>query len=222
MADEEYQTSDGAKRASDLVVSLGGQMIWFEVTNFRLRMATKVSGDLEAFEDEVIGSPAKPGKLFKKLRQLSKRADDFARARWRGKPVRLAGKTYVEVNRIWPVVVTLESFPLDSFVWDYLRVKIGEWRLLGDSKLAPLQIMNVRNLEEICELGPSAGSLLHLLLSKTASLAGRDESWDNFLYFEFHAKRTRPSVEELKGALEENETLAFVKDTLGFKPPSGP
>lgn len=220
-ADEEYVAEKGrVKRAPDFVVSMGREMIWFEVTSLRVRQPTRVSGALEGvagFESDVIGTPERPGKLFDKFLQISKRASDFREVRRGGNPLLLAGKSWQDVKRIWPVVVTLDSFPMDTFMWDYLQGKIKEWRargapeLLADDKFAALQIMNVGNLEQICELGVDCGSFLNLLLMRDR-LGRLDESWDNFLYYEFYQKRPPPSPRELEDRLAESEVLRFLKE----------
>jgi len=131
---------------------------------------TAITGDLAAFESDVDKI------LTRKARQLTERIRDF-----RAGLYTIGGATERDIPRIQPVIATLQSLPESSFTWRYFNDRLRNEGLLQDVGIAPLQVLDIEELEILESVLPRGVSLLEVLERRMADPERRYISMKNFL-----------------------------------------
>lgn len=167
-----YQAAHGEVRTSDLMVVYGRSAVFFEVNSARLQTQTTVRGDPKAFERDA-------GKMIiENAKQLARVITDFRQGRFQ-----LGETSSRDIDRIYPVIVTLQTFPQLPQIWSWL----SHWMVAKKVKLdgagvRPLQVLDseeIENLEAIVQNGYSISDVLEAKCSSKY----REESLKNFLFY---------------------------------------
>jgi hypothetical protein len=114
--------------------------------------------------------------IVDKAKQLTQRIRDF-----RAGLYDLGGTTGRDVDRIYPVIVTIQSIPESTVIWGRIRERLASQRLLTDPGLEPLQLIDVEELEILEAILPQGVSLLDILQARAADPERRNISLKNFL-----------------------------------------
>lgn len=78
--------------------------------------------------------------IVDKAKQLTQRIHDF-----RAGLYDLGGTTGRDVDRIYPVIVTIQSIPESTVIWGRIREPLASRELLTDPGLEPLQLIDVED-----------------------------------------------------------------------------
>ena len=153
-----YRTRKGDAKTSDVVLLYPRTAIFLEVTATRIRFeATGISGDLSAFDrdmDQII---------LQNARQLTHRIRDFRKGLYS-----FDGVTDSDIDRIFPVIVTIHSMPESTLVWHHIRESLADRELLGDAGVQRLQLMDVEELEILEPILHQGVSVLDILEARAA------------------------------------------------------
>ncbi len=172
-----YPTSHGERKTSDLVLLYPRTAIFLEATASRIRLeATAISGDLTAFEADV----AKV--ILENARQLTHRIRDF-----RSGLYTFDGVTGHDIERIYPVIVTVHSVPESTIIWDHMRTMLADRELLSDPGVEPLQLIDVEEVEILETIFQQGVSLLQVIEARAADPERRNIGLKNFLIARFQA-----------------------------------
>ncbi len=170
-----YRTPHGNRKTSDLVLLYPRTTIFLEATASRIRLeATAISGDLSAFEADV----AKV--ILENARQLTHRIRDF-----RAGLYNFDGVTSRDIDRIFPVIVTVHAIPESTIIWDHIRRMLSDRELLTDSRIDRLQLIDVEEIEILETIFPQGISLLEILEARAADPERRNIGLKNFLIARF-------------------------------------
>jgi hypothetical protein len=102
-----YRTRFGDRKSSDVVLVYPRIAIFLDATAMRIRFeATAVSADVAAFDTDVDQI------IVDKANQLTQRVRDF-----RAGLYDFGGTTGRDVDRIYPVIVTIQSIPESTVIW---------------------------------------------------------------------------------------------------------
>ncbi len=156
-------------KACDGVVLYGDTVVLLEYKAALLRYDVRAKGDLSALRTKVADTFGRAAKQF----------DDTILAIEDG----CLGE-FVRpgmVTRYLPLVVTLETLPLNWFFYRVIEEAIAEGGGLGHSKARALQVVAVSELELLEEHMAAGGSLAGLLLERIESDTYRDSPLKNYL-----------------------------------------
>ncbi|MBI3291477.1 MAG: hypothetical protein HYZ73_01520 [Elusimicrobia bacterium] len=167
-----YPATRGEVRTSDLMVVYGRSAVFFEVNSARLQTQTTVRGDPQAFERDA-------GKMIiENAKQLARVITDFRQGRFH-----LGETASRDIDRIYPVIVTLQTFPQLPQIWGWLsHWMAAKGVTLGGTGVRPLQVLDseeIENLEAIVQNGHSISDVLEAKCSSEY----REESFKNFLFY---------------------------------------
>ncbi len=166
-----YQTGKGEAKTSDVVLLYPRTAIFLEVTATRIRFeATGISGDLSAFDRDIDLI------ILQNARQLTDRIRDFRRGLYS-----FDGVTARDIDRIFPVIVTIHSIPESSLIWDHIRAGLAGQKLLGDAGVERLQLMDIEELEILEPILHQGVSVLDILEARAADPERRNIGLKNFL-----------------------------------------
>lgn len=167
-----YPSARGEARTSDLMVVYGRSAVFFEVNSARLQTQTTVRGDPKAFERDA-------GKMIiENAKQLARVITDFRQGRFQ-----LGETTSRDIDRIYPVIVTLQTFPQLPQVWGWLsHWMAAKGVTLGGPGVRPLQVLDSEELENLEAIVQNGHSIPDVLEAKCSS-EYREESFKNFLYY---------------------------------------
>ncbi len=172
-----YRTPQGDRKTSDLVLLYPRTAIFLEATASRIRLeATAISGDLSAFEEDVAKI------ILENARQLTDRIRDFRNGLYGFEKV-----TSRDIDRIYPVIVTIHSIPESTIIWDHIRSMLTDRRLLIDPGVERLQLIDVEELEILETILPQGISLLGILEARAADHERRNIGLKNFLIANYKA-----------------------------------
>jgi hypothetical protein len=174
-----YSTPHGDRKTSDLVVLYPRTAIFIEVTATRIRLeATAISGDLRAFEEDV-------GKIIlANARQMTHRIRDFRQGLYA-----FAGVTRNDIDRIFPVVVTINSIPESTPIWNHILGMLTDRGLLMEPGVERLQLIDVEELDMLEPVLSQGLSLLDILEARSADNERRNIGLKNFLIARFPGER---------------------------------
>jgi hypothetical protein len=166
-----YRTRHGDRKTSDIVLVYPRTAIFLDATAMRIRFeATAVSNDVAAFDTDV-------GQIIiAKAQQLTDRIRDF-RAGLYG----FGGVTARDIDRIYPVIVTIQSIPESTVIWGRIRDRLASHGLLTDPGVESLQLVDVEELEVLETILPQGVSLLDILQARAADPERRNIGLKNFL-----------------------------------------
>ena len=158
----QYERSRGTPEGPDAVI-LGNQgnslsAIFLEVKSSRPNRDVVVSGDLSKLADNwhryLIGTSGKP----KAARQLDRSIKDFRSGKFR-----LPGVDQSSVSIIYPVIITLDPWPLYMEVYEAFCDDVGSFGLLQDSAVAPIDVWSCFDLEFLSPQVLAGRSLFDLI-----------------------------------------------------------
>jgi len=149
--------------------------ILLEAKSSFLLLETKLSGDLEGFQEYFRIT------LLKAATQMSRVIDDFRAGRFL-----VAGLSPSVITRIYPVILTLHYLPLEKFLWNYINAELQAAGVLAQPGVEAVSILPVKDLEKIEALG---GGFLDLVRDRLLDPAWREVPFSNFI---FHRNSGRP------------------------------
>ena len=161
------------KESPEVILDYSPDFIFVDAKTSRLNLETVTTGDLSLYNKDLLEKC-----FFPPLKQMSNRIDDF-----KNKEFQINGKHYKDGDEIWPVIVCLDDFPLDTYIWEYLNKKIVEFNV---TKPKNLQIIHIHDLEYIeAILANNSGlSFLDILKEKNKE-PFKDYYMNNFLHKTF-------------------------------------
>lgn len=148
----------GGERTSDVAMVFGRDLVLFEIHARRVSAAAAVSG----FAADVTLEVSRL--LVEKVDQLG----PSIRALLTGDAT-LPGIDLKQIDRIWPVVVSVGHVMQTRHLWDYLRETLDAAKAepLAEPSVQPLQIMDISDYEKLLGLVQSGESLPGMLAHKT-------------------------------------------------------
>ncbi len=169
----EYGPKNRRVRTSDIILVYGRSAIFLEVTASRLQMQrTAVLGQINAFWDDI------DKVILASSRQLARVIGDFEAGR-----LRIPDTTPTMIDKIYPVIITMQPFPQMPLVWALIDEKIREERIpLFGPKMQPLQLLDGEDVELLEALVESGESMVNVIETKSKSTF-RGQSLKNFLHY---------------------------------------
>lgn len=192
----QYGLKDGAPPSPDAIVvihsSKGLALAFVEVKSSRPKYVDMVTGDTAALRihwgDRLIGDAGNP----KAVRQIDRAIDEFRKGN-----LELDGVSCTAVERIFPVVVTLDQWPLRATLYQRFADDVRSAGLLSQAGVVPIEVFSCEEVEMLvgaAENGSSLGELLDRRFETSAqSIPIRDwmkaaplpsilhETWDRML-----------------------------------------
>jgi hypothetical protein len=166
-----YHVRAGDRRTSDVIIVYDRATIFIEATASRIKMEeTAIAGDLAAFAEDTEKI------ILGKSRQLTERIRDF-----RAGLYTIGGLRDTDLPRIFPVIATLQSMPESSLTWAYFNEQLRSHGLLQDSRVEPLQLLDIEEIEILEGVLPQGVSLPDILDRRMADPERRYISMKNFL-----------------------------------------
>ncbi len=155
--EQRYGPNSG-ERTSDVAVVSGNDLVLFEIHARRVSAAAAVSGTAGEATLEV-------------SRLLVEKADQLGPcigALLRGEAT-LPGVEISQIERIWPIVVSVGHVMQTRNLWDYLDAEMDETKAapLADARVQPLQVMDISDYEKLLGLAETGESLPEMLAHKT-------------------------------------------------------
>jgi hypothetical protein len=152
---KKYGSRTHKKETSDVIVLYGDCALFVEAKAARLRMEDSgIRGDVEAFREDL------ETKVVGAASQIDRVVRDFAAAKFR-----LDGFEASGIHRAYPVVLTFGYIPQYPSTWHEIQRMLDDKGLLQGPPFAPLQLINVEELEMLAGYLLSGGeqSLLKIL-----------------------------------------------------------
>ncbi|MCL5036053.1 MAG: hypothetical protein M1269_02945, partial [Chloroflexi bacterium] len=157
------------KESPEVILDYSPDFIFIDAKTSRLRLETVTTGDLALYNQDLEKC------FFDSIKQMSNRINDF-----KNKEFPINGKHYKDGDKIWPVIVYLDDFPIDPVIWEYLNKKIAELKIPHLKNLEILDINELENIEAI--LSNNSGlSFLDILKEKNKG-PFKNYSMNNYLY----------------------------------------
>lgn len=157
-----------------------------EVKSGYLLLETILSGDLAGFErrfNEILLTGA---------RQLTRVIDDF-----RSEKFKVGGLGARDIQRIFPVIVTLRYFPMDKFISEYMESNLKRNGYLAQEFVQPLTIIPIKDLEKIEAIG---GRFLELMKERLDDPVWKILPFGNFMFEKYYQPKGEfPANEFLLG-----------------------
>lgn len=158
--EQRYGPNDG-ERTSDVAIVSDKDLVLFEIHARRVSAAAAVSGTAAEATLEV-------------SRLLVEKADQLGPcigALLSGEAV-LPGIDMSRIERIWPVVVSVGHVMQTRNLWEYLHAKMDKTKAapLADSRVQPLQVMDISDYEKLLGLVQAGERLPGLLAHKSNGL----------------------------------------------------
>ena len=180
-----YGSRTHRKDTSDVIVLYGQSALFIEVKAARLRMEDSgIRGDVGAFQEDL------ETKVIGAARQIDSVVRDFLSGAFR-----LDGFEASDMRRAYPIVLTFGYIPQTPPVWHEIQRMLDDNGLLQAPVFAPLQLINVEELE-LLEWYLAAGgeeSLLGILEGKSS-----DPYYRFFPLKTYLAHRVSPAAGENK------------------------
>ena len=149
--------------------------ILLEAKSSFLLLETKLSGDLEGFQEYFRST------LLKAASQMTRVINDFRAGKFL-----VSGLGSSVITRIYPVILTLHYLPLEKFLWNYINAELQGAGLLAQPGVEAVSILPIKDLEKIEALG---GGFLDLVRDRLQDPAWREVPFGNFI---FHRNAGRP------------------------------
>jgi hypothetical protein len=168
--EQEYACGKQRKRSSDAIVFDGRDAVFFEAGTVHLhKNATEIDAATDALDKDLNELAAKAAQCMSSIR-------DFQDRRFR------CGRFAApDVDRYWPVVVTLHHLPLVRPVQELLRQKAAVRESAPPDTESPV-FVGVDELEWLCSAYGSRKTLVGLLRAWRDDPLHRDWPLTNFLY----------------------------------------
>lgn len=116
------------------------------------------------------------------------------------------------VTHYLPLVITLDSLPVEPFFYRAIEEAIAQRNALTHSEARPMQVLAVSELELLEEYMADGGSLAELLLERIANDTYRDSTMQNYLLAQGARRALRPN-RHLRGRFKElgGRTMALMR-----------
>ena len=153
-----YGSRGRRKETSDVIVAYAKDALFVEVKSTRLRMEDSgIRGDVAAFRQEL------KTKVIGAARQIDSVVRDFLSGAFR-----LDGFEATHLRRAHPIVLTFGYIPQTPLVWGDIQRMLDDAGLLQGQLFAPLQLINVEELELLARYLTAGGeeSLVSILEGK--------------------------------------------------------
>jgi hypothetical protein len=153
-----YGSRRRRKETSDVIVVYAKDALFVEVKATRLRMEDSgIRGDIAAFRQEL------ETKVIGAARQIDSVVRDFLSGAFR-----LDGFEATHLGRAHPIVLTFGYIPQTPLVWGDIQRMLDDAGLLQGQLFAPLQLINVEELELLARYLTAGGeaSLVSILEGK--------------------------------------------------------
>jgi hypothetical protein len=156
--EQRYGRNDG-DRTSDVAVVSGRDLVLFEVHARRVSAAAAVSGTAAEATLEISRL------LVKKVDQLGPCIGALL-----GGDASLPGIDISEIERIWPIVVSVGHVMQTRNLWDYLHATMDKTKSapLADPRVQPLQVMDISDYEKLFGLVEAGEDLPGMLAHKAS------------------------------------------------------
>lgn len=170
-ADVRYGPKKDRRDTPDIVLRYRRQLVTVEMVSGPLRIKTVTHGDLESFEADL------QKLVLKKAGQLARRIGEIDDGLARDIGLDAEG-----VVRIWPVIVTVASFPILPMIMKTIRKRLKDEGLLQGKRIAPISIITAEELAALeGELLRTETPFVSLLTEWKAHERTGDHSLKNFL-----------------------------------------
>lgn len=161
------------EEVGDSILVQGDKIIIIEAKSRQFKEEFKSTGDWkydDQFEKELIGKAAK---------QIQAAADKIRRGE-----VNHVLNLPTNLQRIYPVIITYESIPMHAKIQRLVRQRVKELGLLTDGIFAPLEIIDINDIESALDCADSY-TLIELLSEKHSGDSHASETNFNnfFAYF---------------------------------------
>jgi hypothetical protein len=167
-----YETPQGERKTSDVVLFYPKTAIFLDTTATRIRFeATAVSEDASAFDKDVDQI------ILANARQLTNRIRDFRSGRYT-----FDGVSHKDIARIFPIIVTVHAIPESTPIWNRIRTMLTQHGLLTDHGVEPLQLIDIEEVEILEALLANGVSLLEILEARERDPERRNIGLKNFLF----------------------------------------
>jgi hypothetical protein len=191
--EDDLQRAYGETKACDFVLDAGDSLVLFEVVSGQIKTGTRVDLARQAFDDDV------ERLVMKKVRQLHAAAECLLEDE-----AKLTGAHPPVPRRIVPVVMAAMGFPYILPVVEHIDGLVAVEGLLGDARIEPLSILDIRELEVI-EGKFSTGTDPATLLKRWQAATSREVSFWNWSTTWPDGAPARPSRMTAEGTEVANE-----------------
>jgi len=194
-----YRSRYGERKTSDLVLLYPRTAVFIEATASRIRFeGTAISGDLHAFETDISKI------ILENARQLTHRIRDF-----RAGLYNFDGVTTRDIDRIFPVIVTVHAVPESTIIWSHISRMLADRDLLTDLRIERIQLIDVEELEILEGIFPQGVSLLQILEARATDPERRNIGLKNFLISRFQPGRNEFLLAEYRQIGDYAKRLLF-------------
>jgi hypothetical protein len=201
--EQEYVARGDLHRTSDVAIVYGRHLVLLEATHSRLRLEeTALAGDVEAFRRDVQKIVvAKAAQLIARIRDFRDRAYSFGGIGWD------------DIEAIHPVIVTFQSIPETTLVWDFMRAELQSAGVVEGPKTERLQLLDIEELEILESLMARGHSLWDVLHARAQDDQRRNIGMKNFIRARFPGDHENESLRQEYGRLgEEAKRFLFAPD----------
>ena len=183
---------NNSERTSDVAIVSGTDLVLFEIHARRVSASAAVSGSAA---EAILKSP----------RLLVEKADQLGPcigALLSGE-AKLPGVNVAHIERVWPIVVSVGHVLQTHNLWEYVRESMDETKSqpLADSRLQPLQLLDISDYEKLLGL-VEAGENLPRILAHKAHGPYRDRDFAAWLHWP-GAPSDEPRLSVLKQGWEQ-------------------
>ena len=134
--EKDFKDAFGDGKKCDFTLDAGNGLVLFEVVAHQITTATRINLSRDAFDADIEKS------IMKKVRQLNAASECLLEGE-----APLTGVRAGIQRPILPVVVVAMGFPYVEQVVSYIDELIGHEQLLIDARIAPLSILDFKELE---------------------------------------------------------------------------
>jgi hypothetical protein len=156
LGEQRYGRND-SERTSDVAIVSGSDLVLFEIHARRVSATVAVSGSASEATLEV-------------TRLLVEKADQLGPCigALLHREAILPGHEISQIERIWPIVVSVGHVMQTRNVWDYMRESMDKTKAapLAESRVQPLQVMDISDYEKLLGLVEDGESLPGMLANK--------------------------------------------------------
>lgn len=161
--EHEYGKGKQTLKTSDVIIDLGLDLVFLEVTAKRLTEKTLVEADADSVRNDLRMM------IVDKMKQLGRVISDVY-----AEPTRLPQVRLEYVERVWPIVVAADGVFHNPTVWAYTQKEAGHSlqfdRETVNATVEPIVMVDLDEVEILFGLVRSGVSLVELLDRKTSAL----------------------------------------------------
>lgn len=179
--EHEIQNAFGRKhQVADLAIDYGSAWVVLDATTSGIQRLTFAGTSDESVLQDI-------ATVVRKARQI-----DSTVALLRANQEALTGHPFVGVRRFHPVVVVSSASPCGPIFMTLLREGLAKEKLLQDSDIAPLEILELEDLEVAEGLADTGGPTLADILRGKENSGLRDMSLKDYVLLDLRLRPSRP------------------------------